>query len=110
MTTWSDFCRGVKRIIAPDAALHDEWVDELVATRNYLIEENEDLLRQLQEHRLKQTTLTRRVNDLAGRLQRRSQEPNEYRHALGHVLSCENNCEACRALAKATLEMFEQLK
>jgi hypothetical protein len=28
----------------------------------------------------------------------------EYRHALGHVMECEDNCEQCRRLAGATLD------
>lgn len=106
MTTWSDVRRGLKRLIAPSAAFDDDWAEEMVEFRNQLIEENEGLLRQLQEHRLKQQTLTDRVEALEGRLQQFAAEQVEYRHALGHVMSCESNCEACRGLAKATLEMF----
>lgn len=30
-------------------------------------------------------------------------DPAEYRHALGHVVDCEDNCESCRSLARQAL-------
>lgn len=54
-------------------------------------------------HLLNQQTQARMASQRA--LDRYATDIPEYRHALGHVVACEDNCEQCRRLAGSTLDL-----
>jgi len=59
---------------------------------------------EISDLRAQRDRLTERLENLSTRHRRLARDPVEYRHALGHIASCSENCEACMTLARDTLD------